>query len=158
MLNWVIDLYFCSLEDKRSNDGVKESNTAFDRGSERTNNSTTSSGKSSPPQKLKNNEKANAEPAVAVNMADLEDFYTESELQKLLEELASANQLNNAQNSLPSHLPGFNSIDQNRNWRNFLRGKPGLDGQAFRRYGSRLSPDANGEVCYAGFAFFHSFV
>uniref|UniRef100_A0A914H5C7 Uncharacterized protein n=2 Tax=Globodera rostochiensis TaxID=31243 RepID=A0A914H5C7_GLORO len=27
----------------------------------------------------------------------------------------------------------------------FLKGKPGLDGQGFRRYGSRLSPDANGE-------------
>uniref|UniRef100_A0A915EQE0 ZP domain-containing protein n=1 Tax=Ditylenchus dipsaci TaxID=166011 RepID=A0A915EQE0_9BILA len=44
-----------------------------------------------------------------------------------------------------SHLPGFSATAQTANWRNFLRGRPGLDGQSFRRYGSKVSPDANGE-------------
>ncbi|KAI1699703.1 cuticlin-1 [Ditylenchus destructor] len=45
-----------------------------------------------------------------------------------------------------SHLPGFGQTAQTANWRNFLRGRQnGLDGQNFRRYGSKVSPDANGE-------------
>ncbi|KAI1706581.1 hypothetical protein Ddc_15245 [Ditylenchus destructor] len=45
-----------------------------------------------------------------------------------------------------SHLPGFGQTAQTANWRNFLRGRQnGQDGQNFRRYGSKVSPDANGE-------------
>jgi hypothetical protein len=82
--------------------------------------------------------------------ADNDDFLMETELQRLLDELTAINKANReksgSQRAIPSHLPAFGSVDAIRGWRNFLRGKPGMDGQEFRRFGSRLSPDFNGEV------------
>ncbi|KAL3121404.1 hypothetical protein niasHT_004988 [Heterodera trifolii] len=76
-----------------------------------------------------------------------EEAADEETLQQLLLELQKRHNhnTNGSQRTIPSHLPGFASADQLKRWRSFLKGKPGLDGQGFRRYGSRLSPDANGE-------------
>ncbi|KAL3078967.1 hypothetical protein niasHS_014749 [Heterodera schachtii] len=76
-----------------------------------------------------------------------EEATDEETLRQLLLELQKRHNhnTNGSQRTIPSHLPGFASADQLKRWRSFLKGKPGLDGQGFRRYGSRLSPDANGE-------------
>uniref|UniRef100_A0A914H3S7 GPN-loop GTPase 2 n=1 Tax=Globodera rostochiensis TaxID=31243 RepID=A0A914H3S7_GLORO len=76
-----------------------------------------------------------------------EEEADEETLRQFLLELQKRhnNNTNGSQRTIPSHLPGFGSADQLKRWRSFLKGKPGLDGQGFRRYGSRLSPDANGE-------------
>ena len=75
---------------------------------------------------------------------------------KILQELQRRRNGNadKAQRPIPSHLPGFGSAEQLKRWRNFLGGKPGLDGQGFRRYGSRLSPDANGECPLVSFGWY----
>uniref|UniRef100_A0A914N305 ZP domain-containing protein n=1 Tax=Meloidogyne incognita TaxID=6306 RepID=A0A914N305_MELIC len=80
---------------------------------------------------------------------ELEDDYNEETLQQILKELQKRKQHQNSLNSpqfpIPSNFPSASSAEQLKRWRSFLTGKPGLDGQFFRRYGSKLSPDVNGE-------------
>ena len=54
--------------------------------------------------------------------SEMEDFAVETELRKLLNELAAINKANNARSNPKSNLPGFNTIDAIRGWRNFLLG------------------------------------
>uniref|UniRef100_A0A1I8B6Z0 ZP domain-containing protein n=1 Tax=Meloidogyne hapla TaxID=6305 RepID=A0A1I8B6Z0_MELHA len=78
---------------------------------------------------------------------ELEDDYNEETIHQILKELQKRKQqnLNSAQIPIPSHFPSASSAERLKRWRSFLTGKPGLDGQLFRRYGSKLSPDFNGE-------------
>ena len=101
---------------------------------------------------------------------ELEDDYNEETLQQILKvfppkinlklnfkikELQKRKQhqnlLNSPQFPIPSNFPSASSAEQLKRWRSFLTGKPGLDGQFFRRYGSKLSPDVNGECPLVSF-------